>query len=512
MKDKEFDKIIRDRLSQLSPAYQPESWASFAERLDELDKAELREIEASDQVRKKMSQLSPPFQSAHWAQLVARMEAQKQLNRRILFSKGMESILLLLFLIGLCRFAEIPTSPVATASDLRERTTSDVFLQKGQDGEKETIIHPELSESALSESEGPGSYEAFLSDEGGNIPPTDGFKKGKAEKISPVASVAFVATDYDRVIDQAPILPGKEFVITAGMVQPEWVLPFDVAFVSSEGTSSSLLEKRVLEIESKPELLSLSPALTSLAPIRPAGHNGLFVNGFVSGDYNVIMTPYDEDFFEEAYMQGTYSYGSGFSLAKKTGRWEWSLGAVYHNIIYQPKRLIEIFDGSVSQGGYYADELEQIELNTLQVPLSLRSHIVNREKFQLFVSGGMGLRIALQTYYDFNRRFVALPQANPSSQGAPGTGFPPRNNQADGDSRLSQRAQSSGVLEGGNFQRNHYFTASLGAGFVYWTSPRYGFFCESLYNHQLFVKEIGPNRDRINTFSLQLGFRARLHR
>lgn len=90
-KDRSFDDIIKDKLNKVTPAYQPENWERFRERLDAEHQDEVQDMEFFDRlVRQKTPSVSNAGLSNNWTTLVNRLDLIYRREREIAISKVLE--------------------------------------------------------------------------------------------------------------------------------------------------------------------------------------------------------------------------------------------------------------------------------------------------------------------------------------------------------------------------------------------------------------------------------------
>lgn len=493
MKNKAFDDLIRSRMEELSASPQLGNWPLFEARLkDEEDKVE-REAEMDELIKQKIALIHPSYTRSSWHILAEKLHKQREVTKKLLFSKIIElaAFILLLFLV----FYSIVQSPVPPVqqqtaviqilpqsedeltivagikqqhttkdepADKRIKVLSPANLNKKQHFSATSFVSVDQQHSLLSDSQ-----ERVEVD---NTAVSFDDKKGKKQVVTP------------------PFFPDESGIVQALSVPVNQVIPFQN------------------EVYGQPEELEKLAVRTKILHKREH-----FFTAYSVFDYNFVLTPFDNDFQEEAYIQGASGYGIGASYSNKKGKWEYSTGLSYHQLSYNPRSLIEFFDGSVLEGGYFAEEIRRINLNTVHIPLSMHYYLNDAGGFRFFVSGGVGMRLTLATFFDYKRHFVSAASVNSfasSSVDQMQTNSSRVSVEADNVSRISQRPRSAGLIEGGSFINNYYLTAELGGGMLYSLDSKYSLYLESRYRHGLFSPEIGPNRDRINTFSLQLGLRT----
>jgi len=177
-----------------------------------------------------------------------------------------------------------------------------------------------------------------------------------------------------------------------------------------------------------------------------------------SADLNYIKTPSTSQYKDNDYQQYQLGYGGGITIDLNYEKLTLSTGLIYRRINYYPQEEINIA-GSFANG-YQSHIFDAVNLNLLTIPMNLQFQMNDADrKWKLHAITGASLNIL-------------------------------------------------GLFEGGTFERNHYFTANLGIGVERFISPRWSLFIQPVYQHEVFGKNLGINRDRIHTFSVQIGAKS----
>lgn len=222
---------------------------------------------------------------------------------------------------------------------------------------------------------------------------------------------------------------------------------------------------------------------------------GLILGMFTGSDYNEIVTPFDPLLAREGSTQWNVGYGGGISLGMRFKNWELETGAVYASNQYQPSEIYEIYSGSITSG-YSVFTLSDIELDIVKVPLNFRFNVNLWEKWKVYALSGATMNMVIQSEFKTDDVFLG-----PSSITTQSTSS---------SSAISQKDFREGILEGGSFNDNSFFTANLGFGVERTLNNNWSVFAQPTYQRQIFSSGIGPNQDRYNSVSLLLGTRVAL--
>lgn len=216
------------------------------------------------------------------------------------------------------------------------------------------------------------------------------------------------------------------------------------------------------------------------------------VSMFTGSDYNYIQTPYDEIFELEQYGRFTQGYQAGVCIGFKNKNIEVETGGIYSFKDYKPRIPTQILNGS---GPPIAVKFDKIQLNMLEIPLNFRYNFLNLTRWKFYGQTGASMHIALLADYDHSNIAGIFAQLSP---GQPGP-------------KLEAKEFTDGLLEGGSIEENSYFTANLGVGVERLINPRWSLFLQPSVKAYLlpgYNNGLGPNQDRISSFSLITGARV----
>ncbi len=540
MKSDQFDKHIKDKLEGLNPSYHPERWEAFNKLLETQADQAARTKRFDRLVSDKLKSVPVPGISDSWNLLNQKIREARLLNQRIVLSKVFETVFVLLIPFLLFTwYTDTPKTPQVSGSspaiadaanaledlpfptetapgelesdksdteldDLTDFSVEQATVNPGGDEPKSSITSPEIATASFETDE---SDKEILKQQVGDIkngsvsipPPAVNAENALNNKRSNAVSSIDIEQDQDELknidLSDQPLndLDRKEIVESSSDLMKK-------QFIALDKLNSDLY---IHHLRTLPAFQADESGLN--LPIRRVMSSKWAVNMFGVIDYNFIQTPFDEDFKDEAYEQGQYGLGGGITFSRKLNRLNLNFGVIYHTISYEPKKRIEIFDGSLAVGGYYSDQLIRIELNQLQLPLQLTYNVFQSGRLNLSVLAGLSSRITLQSFYDYQQSFVTTNNRAPRPV-SPGPGgeemaIPSPQN----DSKLSQKPQPSGILEDGNLEQNYFLSADAGLELVYWSNDRYGLMLQSVYQRNLLKSTVGPNKDRFHTLSFLVG-------
>ena len=475
-----FDESMAKGLSDLTAFTPPPQWDKMAEQLDLADAALFDET-----VQTKLERVSPILtQQEGWLLLSRRLQWLSYLQNRVLQYKiGEFALLLLLLLIfqgGLYQpekniVADESMETMDSYASSREFQVSPLDLPRATEKPSQTPPPHILSSASDLIQEDP-------SPEGAR-----GHSNATDESLGSLASATSASAQADLSTQEEQNLPEVAVPSTAGIaVFP--LLPL---------ANPSLPD---------PELEESLPA----SSIRKHKTSGFGMALVLSGGSEIfrVLTPFDAAFDEASTSYISAGYSSGLGLQVSRSRLALQTGITYTHVSYSPRQKTEIFDGSLTRGGYFANDLNRISFNFLQIPLQLHYTLARGKKWALSPFIGAQWSVALNAYYDVQTRFVparaSMPPPGPSGEN---TGYAT----PDPDKSILQaRADNPGILDGGTLVDNDFFSILGGVRFRHQIGGRYAVFGQAAYLHPLSKSGLGPNNDRFQIFSTSIGLVIRM--
>lgn len=557
----QFDEVTIDKLQNISTTNLIPDWDRMASMLDNaVEEPSMEPSELDQAIKNKIQDTSAPFQSAIWDQMQPVLEADQErlvaemdyvtrdkltqvtdiegawssmnskINRELFLPesivkyKVLEVGVVLLFLLSLW---QMPFDQIRNSAS-NQVATSDapkVVISKHDE------INIEEISSALSISKAQSLTDAQTTIVEENII----IKKTDSAPELAISNKPTSTTDNQEIIEQVllynPVLPPSLPQLLKEL--SEWEGPR----ISAEAVAQAILGKNnggydapsfsILanlqplskaliaadpEQRDNVENLTLEPldvipgelALLELAD-DPFGRKcilcsedtkrlGLVLSVFTGSDFNQIVTPFDPIYAEEGTTQWNAGYGGGVALGVTFKNWELETGAIYASNQYEPRPIFDI-TGSLTSG-YVSSTLTDIQLDVVKIPLNFRFNVNLWEKWKIYALSGATINMVMLA--DFNTRDVPLGTKS----------FLTPTSTAFSTSSLALKDFGGGLLEGGSFDRNSYFTANLGFGVERTLNERVSVFAQPTYQRQIFTSGIGPNQDRFNAVSLFLGLRT----
>lgn len=510
MENNHLDRIIKGKLERIDIPYDPSSWENLAEKLD-LEEVGVPAVEDNliDQtVYEKLHQYSTPYDASTWKQMSRRLDEEFSIWYKIIRYKVVEISVLLLALFVF--FQQIDQLQQAGMAPIPEASTT-------IDG----VHHAKAN----------GTSPAHLqqaNDSGDSTPPGNESDTNAAQASANNNSIFNTSPVYKKEEEQKDNKGTKPLVVHQLQPLAHWATP--IPQLSTPGDLASLnLNRAPAEVINSsvfgsPESLSKLDEIGSILPgmIDYAGALGLArinkkeknrshlrVGFFATADYNYISAPSVSSGTIEVPELVTWStgYGGGISLGWEFNRkFEVETGLVYSAKRYQPQPVIYTI-GSLDNG-YSGGGITEIEMNTLYLPIYGRYNFFLKNKWRMYVIGGMALNVVYQANYylgdetAFDRNF--LPPTSPGST--------PESPPKEILSQVDERDLDAGWFENGTFNDNAYITANLGFGIERYFSHRFSIFAQPVYQQSMlyFDDGLGANKDRINNLSILIGLKANI--
>jgi hypothetical protein len=490
-KDSSFDDIIRDKLSRVEPTYQPSDWDRMKARLDSAPVAEGEEDAALFDriVRERAPYSTVQGRSQNWPPLMARLDHIYQRERQVIGSKLIEIAALLLLLIIIDHnFIAVNNGAAAGRFD------------------RNSTVAPPNKQEALAAP----AVKQHTDDLAAAILPTNNNNTPSPAAVAEIPTTPALAENAAAGTAQAP-LPS-----TGLTLQPLSSLPFSV-FASTMDFNIDFGKRDLGAIallprkNHKPEGPALAD-LKKITPLRPRGHFSLSMFG--GYDYNRVLTPDvliqtttapgGTTIYLPTYDRYTTGYSGGATVAFGKNRWEVETGIIYTVKQYQARPVLYV-TGSVSEG-FIGEGIRDIEMNVAAIPVQFRYDIMRLKRWKLYGSAGASLQVVVESNYAVGDQ-DAFRSKNfnpaPSHLDSPGhlktTGLKTKN--LDG-----------GWFQGGSFARNSFLTANAALGLEHRLTGRWSVYAQPTYHHSVlyFSKGLGPDSERLHTFSLFSGVRLRL--
>lgn len=491
-KDSSFDDIIRDKLSRVEPAYRPDDWERMKARLDSAPVSEGEEDAALFDriVRNKAPYSTVQGRSQNWPPLMARLDHIYRRERQVIASKLLEIAALLLLLI------------IIDHNFIAVNNSAGAFRPGHADAV--SPMHEEMPVAVSTEKNTENIAVAAAPANNRNNAPYS------SAVTLPIPAAPTDAENSATVVVPAP-LPASGVVLRPLSSRPfslfDSAMDLNIDFKKREAGVVAVLQRK----DKGPDGMAL-PELKKITPLRARGRFSLSMFG--GFDYNRVLTPDvliqtttapgGTTLYIPAYDRYTTGYSGGITTAFGKNRWEVETGIIYTVKQYQARPVLYV-TGSVSEG-FIGEGIRDIEMNVAAIPVQFRYDIVRLNRWKLYGSAGASLQVVMESNYAVgDQDAFRSKNFNPA----------PSNLDSPGHLRttgLKTKNLDGGWLQGGSFARNSFLTANAALGLEHRLTGRWSVYAQPTYHHSViyFSQGLGPDSERLHTFSLFSGVRLRL--
>ncbi len=496
-----FDDLIRDRMDGLEVNADANYWEVLESKIDqELNTSEISD-EALDQLATdNLSNLYIPYNPTHWTLLSHRLEEEFNVRRKIFTYKTVEFSLMVLLLLTVVQF--MPSYPSISDKDVAADSQSEI----------QSIFSPVESQS-IAEANTSKTSSTVVTSKSATI---------SSEKINRSDLVATTTTKKEKNIASSleNLASTNETNIPTIIINTpseEISIVENKAVVTELENNTLLVVEDTDQIENKSALFLVNLPISSnlldhttdwskIGQLKKFSQKVIVrLGAMTTANLNKIITPNTDRYKDNGYQQFRLGYGGGITLDLNYEKFTLSTGLIYQRINYYPQEDINVGGSFVS--GYQSHVFDAVNLNLLTIPMNLQFQMNNPDKkWKLHAITGASLNLLALNHYNVTVNNLSGNNNGPGARPIPGN-TPDRPSTPVELEREADIA-GEGFFEGGSFERNHYFTANLGVGVERFISPRWSLFIQPIYQHELFGKNLGINRDKIRTFSVQIGAKS----
>lgn len=477
MENREFDQILKDKLSEYSPSNQLPDWNRMKSKLD----ATIEDT-AFDQILKdKLVNAEFNLKDASWDSFDHKRKMRRQKRIQILSARLIECVILLLLIWTVNRIV-VPEIMEHQHRDISNQTLA---VQENNATNQEL----KQTDQALSQ-----FYSRSIFQNNKNISKSAlGFynkNKVSANKTKRInrnytskatsKDVEFTDVIIHNTLSEQPniiILPNDH----SSAVN---TLDLDTKDRETEAItlSDQSLKLNVVPLELSPRLLNIvEPNL--IAHKRPLSRT--WINVHTSGIINHIETPQDDLINLPARKQNRIGYELGISMMADYDRWQLETGISYVKLLSHPN-IEETYKNSSFD--LIKRTFSKAEFHLIDIPLLIHLNWLEQTKFDISSSFGMSLSFAVKN------EFTIVDNKLPRS----------------GGSSLGNIPKPSLIAEK-NFNKGSYANIILGSRISYSASYNTKIFADIQCKRMLNSFGFGPNYDRYfqGVFTLGAAFRIR---
>jgi len=483
-----FDEIVRDRMDSLEVNADPFSWDALEYKIDQELNAPTISDEALDQLATdNLSNLYIPYNPTHWTLMSHRLEEEFNVRRKIVSYKLAEFSLMLLLLLTIIQF--LPSYPSSIDIDVINIEEQTAFLEETE------IVNPISSAANFSNSE-----EKTVS----NSTSTETSSISTPVRISNTPPAIITEMEEKIITSVAFPIPSKIVSVKISKDKKTIKQPLEIVVASKIAVDepTSPLQELPITISALNQINDLS----KIGVLKKFRKKVVFrLGAMASAELNKVKTPRSSPYKNNGYHQTRGGYAGGITLDLTYEKFTINTGLIYRRINFYPQEQINI-DGNFVNG-YQSTVFDEANLNLLTIPMNFQFQMNNSDrKWKLHAITGASINVLALNHYNITVNNLGRSTTSALAVPPPSLVDPGNNNPAE----LVREASiaGEGLFEGGSFNRNHYFTANFGIGVERYISQRWSLFLQPIYQHEIFGKNLGINRDRISTLSLQVGAKS----
>ncbi len=516
-KDKSFDRIIKGKLEGAPLPDAAPDWAWMRDRLaTEMQNISEEEAASFDRlIRRKAPKTHDAGLSQNWASLVTRLDKIYLRERRILSTKILELAVLLLILLLVDTHSPWSSAPenvslahAPTGMPVEQVSSEGIPLIPGTPTDSSVAFSPKTTISDVASQSRPNTDNLALT-KLHQLPALRSLWHGALASAS-CPDVAL--KDVDSQVLAEPLFANSAHNIALlPSQQPAEVRALHTA---QEDMLQALAQMQLLpspanfsEKEWRNPYRGSTLGGGKILPLRKGSH--LMLSMYGGPEVNYIITP--EAIADDRNpivlpARRTYSpgYCGGLGLAWGKGRWELETGIIYTAKQYHARRVFYL-TGSVTKG-FFGEGITDIEMNIVAVPLTFRYDLSNRRGWRTYAGIGITGQTVLESNFAIaGQEAFRSSKFNPDPAAFENPGVEKR-------SGLKNKDLSGGLLQGGGFADNTFFTTTASIGLERHFLRGWSFFVQPSYHYSFLylLHGLGPDNERLHTFSVYSGVRVRL--
>ncbi len=483
-----LDQSIKETIEQGGIVTPENKWSALSEKIDHdlgIDRTSLQDAKLDQDIRNTLGSDLPPI-NHKWELLEQKLVENQKRRRKLIWVKIAELGILLLFISTIYNYGLLD-------GDNFEHSTENIHPAKIKNSYtglniSESILSSDVIQSQIEDktpnvSNGPDQEDNVKTEN------SDHFELQILERI----------TQDTRAIIKTQPLENRENSTQPLKSRPRYEADKTMAAVDKLGLSE--YEIKSIASLNIPELrLGRRDRELSYLSLNHTSNNQDFprwwINGYSSLDLNLINSPFDFVYESSAYLIEDLGLSAGTSLSYDTGLAELELGFIYSEKNYVPRKIGEI-TGSFS-AGYRRTSLQEIKYTIASIPINLKLHANRRGKWSYYAAIGASANLILNSHFDIQNEILDAPAAEADGAVA---------NQP----KLQNKPFEEGIVEGGNWTDNTFFSTQVGLGVQRSVSKDISAYIQPSYSYHMFDQGVGPNQDFLHALSLQLGVKVAIN-
>ncbi|MEO7177169.1 MAG: hypothetical protein ABIV51_14600 [Saprospiraceae bacterium] len=507
MKQADFDKIIKDKLTGIQPKAEASSWDLLSDKLDQISESQQSYAVMEGRMKQKLHAVQPAYQASHWKILSDRLQSAEAFRRRLVLIKSMELALIVLLLISANNYFDY-SQPNQSAPSIAENDNPIANQSEiGQLSSRTAAIDISSAQVLLEDKSSKSTKRSLLGNMSGNESNSARIKSSATEHrgsnsnslraSSNIKSRNSTSNLRDRISGNAAELSTNDNIaksstgIDASLTESNSQVLVDEnaeSQTSTEGNIESRSASNVLsqngdglELQSVATLPIVDVKPLEL-PLRATDEPQMFDEkhkkhpwtptiGLICGfSNNEIQSPSGGLYSHTFDTQTWISPELGLAYMLDNQIWGLETGVFYSYIQYQG--ILPRYNS----------------VHFLKVPINLRIIPLSKDGWNLYFTAGAAINIAAFAKYD-----KAIIQEL-------GTGpFTAKSKEYD-----------TGLFQDGDYKTNTYYTYNVGLGFERCYNNNIRIFAHLSRSSSLFDDRFSPSLNKIKATSFNIGMRLPL--
>ncbi|MEE9439342.1 MAG: hypothetical protein V3V14_10110 [Saprospiraceae bacterium] len=507
MRDKEFDDILKNKLEAQKSYNLTDDWETFKHKWDtastesDIESNDIFVDEFDNNVKQEFEKIRAPYNAAHWILLKIQYEEYLHFRNNLYLAKVVELSILGLLVFGMLNIWPIKKDVYNFAKDSKKYALiiddnhSNISL-------KEDLYHTEKSKLVSKRNTNEVNSQAIVSNQ---------HFEHYGKKINVDLSVTKSALQTSLIIDAN--VNGTRIAYDIGNV--ERIIGNNsigigrIDNLKQRGDVITTIEKKTffipfINIKESKIIVPIRPiVLPNMSTKQNQSISEKTVLNFAVGPkVNFIDSPFDPVYEIDPYNTFNTNFNISAKIEKEIGSINIYTGLGYTNTSYIPKIVREKYNEKENE--INETSLENIQFKTFNVPIGVKADLFSSDTYSIYAAAGVNVcLIGIANYKVLD---------NPIGRAKPSTFITNQNGRfnVNENTKLSQKEFSTGVFNGASLKDNLYASATLSFGCQKQISETIGLFVEPSYSHFISSEGIGPNRDKVHSFSVDLGMRYQL--
>ena len=485
MNENNFDDLIKGKLNKLTQMKSDSNWSSFETKLKNSEV----ESNASDDnfdntVKNHLLSNRPPFNSAHWRMLKEHLKTTEERKNTVYVSKALELAAIFLTVVTLIHISGENNKPLflsghksIIAENLKTsgNTINELSADTYPKATGETFDQGKVDQSFISNSPLFVTAFSFKTENNNKTNSSGNYYNNNAETTTSSHLDNIQANDETITLNN----PGRLFTRVDNLVKMTRV----------DLLSFPRIGKMVMKpVESEMSLI------IPLSQIKENKKASFYISAWAATDVNLINTPFDKFYSLASYTKEALNNSYGLNFSSRNSNIEIESGIGYSMRVYQPQKITEAY--GVFGEHYFEKSLNKISFDIATVPFNIKYHTLNGAGWSVYFMAGAALNVVLNAEYDISETLVR--------------GRPPVGRYVPEIARLDRKPFIEGVLNGDKFRDNYFATVGFGFGIEKNIFRSTSIYIQPSYFRQVLSADvgIGPNKDKIHSSSLQIGFKS----